>query len=219
VAKAFPGTGVTVIDSSADLPAASAALEGILMFQKDTNQLKICDGVNWVSVVDTDSPPGHVYINTLSLNGVSSASINNVFSSEFMSYMLVYSGYSSISGVVGNGFLQMRSGGSTAADNAYTQRIIYMQEGAVATAANTTTRFEWGMYHGANGFLANMTINNPFVATPTTCVSLSHAYTGSSATITAFGAFTHANWGQYDGFTFSATHAIYGSIRIYGLRN
>lgn len=48
MAKAFPNTGVTVIDSSADLPAASAALEGVLMFQKDTNELKICDGSSWI---------------------------------------------------------------------------------------------------------------------------------------------------------------------------
>jgi hypothetical protein len=57
VAKSFPNTGATVIDTSADLPAASAALEGVMMFQKDTNELKICDGSSWVSVIDTDNKP------------------------------------------------------------------------------------------------------------------------------------------------------------------
>lgn len=57
MAKSFPNTGATVIDSAADLPAASAALEGILMFQKDTNELKICDGSSWVSVINTDNTP------------------------------------------------------------------------------------------------------------------------------------------------------------------
>ena len=57
MAKAFPNTGVTIIDSSSDLPAASVGLEGVLMFQKDTNELKICDGSNWISVIDTDTPP------------------------------------------------------------------------------------------------------------------------------------------------------------------
>jgi hypothetical protein len=57
MAKSFPNTGATVIDSSADLPAASAALEGVMMFQKDTNQLLICDGSTWVGVTDTDNKP------------------------------------------------------------------------------------------------------------------------------------------------------------------
>ena len=58
MAKSFPNTGATVIDSAADLPTASAALEGILMFQKDTNELKICDGASWVSVSDTNNVGG-----------------------------------------------------------------------------------------------------------------------------------------------------------------
>lgn len=57
MAKSFPNTGATVIDTSADLPAASAALEGVMMFQKDTNELKICDGASWISMLDTDTPP------------------------------------------------------------------------------------------------------------------------------------------------------------------
>lgn len=61
MAKAFPNTGVTIIDSSSDLPAASAALEGVMMFQKDSNELKICDGSNWVSVIDTDNKPMDVW--------------------------------------------------------------------------------------------------------------------------------------------------------------
>lgn len=219
VAKAFAGLGATVVDNVSDLPSAAASLEGMLVFQKDTNQLKICDGANWISVIDTDAPPGMVYINTLPLNGVSSGSINNVFSSEFMTYQLIYSGYSSVSGAVANSYLQMRSGGTTSAVN-YTQRIIYMQDAAsVSSAVITTSRFECGMYHGANGFLSTMTLNNPFVVTPTVGVALSHAYTGSGTTITAYGAFTHADWNSYDGFTFSATNNIFGSIRIYGLRN
>ena len=57
MAKSFPNTGATVIDTVADLPAASAALEGVMMFQKDTNELKICDGSSWISMLDTDNAP------------------------------------------------------------------------------------------------------------------------------------------------------------------
>ena len=58
MAKAFPNTGATVIDTVADLPAASAALEGVMMFQKDTNELKICDGSSWIITNDLDNTNG-----------------------------------------------------------------------------------------------------------------------------------------------------------------
>ena len=63
MAKSFPNTGATVIDSVADLPAASAALEGVMMFQKDTNELKICDGTSWISMLDTDNKPLDAWTN------------------------------------------------------------------------------------------------------------------------------------------------------------
>ena len=91
MAKSFPNTGATVIDSAADLPAASAALEGILMFQKDTNELKICDGSSWVSVIDTDTPPACSLLFNTTYSSTTSITINNVFNSTYRSYKLVYS--------------------------------------------------------------------------------------------------------------------------------
>lgn len=48
MAKAFPNTGATVIDSVADLPAASAALEGVMVYQKDTDRILTCNGSSWI---------------------------------------------------------------------------------------------------------------------------------------------------------------------------
>ena len=58
MAKSFPNTGATVIDTVADLPAASSALKGVMMFQKDTNELKICDGTSWIITNDLDNTNG-----------------------------------------------------------------------------------------------------------------------------------------------------------------
>ncbi len=55
MAKSFPNTGATVIDAVGDLPASSS--EGMMVFQKDTNELKIYDGASWISMLDTDTPP------------------------------------------------------------------------------------------------------------------------------------------------------------------
>lgn len=80
MAKSFPNTGVTIIDTSADLPSASAALEGVMMFQKDTNELKICDGSNWIIATDTDYPITSQQV-LLGTQTLSSAGNNISFSS------------------------------------------------------------------------------------------------------------------------------------------
>lgn len=49
MAKGFPNTGVTVVDSAADLPTPSAELNGLAMYQKDTDQIKFCNGAAWVN--------------------------------------------------------------------------------------------------------------------------------------------------------------------------
>lgn len=46
--RSFSTTGTTIVDTSADIPTASAAYEGVMVFQKDTNELKICDGASWI---------------------------------------------------------------------------------------------------------------------------------------------------------------------------
>jgi len=55
MAKSFPNTGATVIDATADLPGSPS--EGMMVFQKDTNELKIYDGASWISMLDTDNNP------------------------------------------------------------------------------------------------------------------------------------------------------------------
>jgi hypothetical protein len=130
MAKAFPNTGVTIIDSSSDLPAASAALEGVLMFQKDSNELKICDGANWRSVIDTDRPPGIELIQPTSVDGgtnnngavtyssVSGVRLNGVFSSVHDNYRVIVDNTAGTAGA----YLQMRfstNGADYTASNYY----------------------------------------------------------------------------------------------------
>ena len=53
MAKAFSGLGATICDATADLP--SSPVEGLIVFQKDTNELKIYDGAAWIVVSRTDA--------------------------------------------------------------------------------------------------------------------------------------------------------------------
>lgn len=58
MARSFSTTGTTIVDTAADIPTASAAYEGVMVFQKDANQLKICDGASWIEVNNLNNAGG-----------------------------------------------------------------------------------------------------------------------------------------------------------------
>jgi len=60
--------------------------EGMLSYLADTNQLEVYDGAAWSQIGQT---PGLVKINTTSFSGVSSQSINDVFSATYNNYRIV----------------------------------------------------------------------------------------------------------------------------------
>jgi len=93
MAKSFPNTGATVIDATADLPGSPS--EGMIVFQKDTNELKIYDGASWVSMLDTDTPPALVYLSTSTFTNVASTTITNCFNTSYDNYKVFINCYGS----------------------------------------------------------------------------------------------------------------------------
>lgn len=93
MAKSFPNTGATVIDATADLPGSPS--EGMMVFQKDTNELKIYDGASWVSMLDTDTPPALVYLSTSTFTNVASTTITNCFNTSYDNYKVFITCYGS----------------------------------------------------------------------------------------------------------------------------
>lgn len=91
MAKSFPNTGATVIDATADLPGSPS--EGMMVFQKDTNELKIYDGASWVSMLDTDTPPALVYLSTSTFTNVASTTITNCFNTSYDNYKVFITCY------------------------------------------------------------------------------------------------------------------------------
>jgi hypothetical protein len=230
MAKAFPNTGVTIIDSSSDLPAASAALEGVLMFQKDSNELKICDGANWRSVIDTDRPPGIELIQPTSVDGgtnnngavtyssVSGVRLNGVFSSVHDNYRVIVDNTAGTAGA----YLQMR----------------FSTNGADYTASNYYLGGGYSGITGTQGFYggaATSLVSLQQVWGDRTKLSIdfykpfstgTHVWTGQG-----FGDNNSWQYGNYfsgselgftarDGFIFFPnTGTISGTIRVYGYRN
>ena len=150
MAKGFPNVGATVIDSSADLPTAGAALEGVMVFQKDTNELKICDGSSWVSVVDTDVPPAMQIMNPTSVAGTgvtnsggnitfssaTTVSVNGVFTSAFDNYKLIIN--MTGNSINGSLWLRMRSSGTDNSSANYTYAGLNSYSGSSITSAVTS---------------------------------------------------------------------------------
>lgn len=233
MAKGFPNTGVTVVDSSADLPVASAALEGVLMFQKDSNELKICDGSGWVSVVDTDTPNALVMVaptsvagsgvsvsnGVVSVSAATSASLNGVFSSAFDNYkVLIDTTNASVNG--SDLLMRFRSSGTDYSGADYYFGGNYGGvTGTVGTfSGNALTRFQLAAVHTSRTKVV-MDIFKPFT---TEAHVAFWAGFGDNLTwqysVSAGG--SELNFVARDGFTvYSSSGNFTGKIRVYGYRN
>ena len=222
MAKAFPNTGATVIDSVADLPAASADLEGVMVFQRDSNELKICDGSSWVSMLDTDTPPGMTLVGSNTFTSSTSISLDNVFTSAYTNYrMVIYVSAASATGAL-QLFVRLRTSGSDSSAG-YDHVRSYMSSGAAYGNIN---------YSNQNAFMVNTTGGGDntmtyawggFVIAPATTKQT--AFTGDwvttepTQTYAGQWACSHRTAGAYDGITlFPSSGNITGSIQIYGLK-
>ena len=215
MAKSFPNTGATVIDSVSDLPAASTALEGVMMFQKDTNELKICDGSSWISVVDTDTPNGMVLVKSQTLSAVNSALVQSCFSSLFLNYRIVLS-------ATGSGFfsigLQLASGATPVGGTTYNTTSMYI-DGTTGPSRSTTTstdRFVVGN-SSAGMCIYTIDITSPFETTKTGALSVG----SGSAQYLVLGSGEMTTASSYDGFNLLSNTAgtFTGTVRVYGYRN
>lgn len=240
MAKSFPNTGATVIDSSADLPTASATLEGILMFQKDTNELKICDGASWVSVVDTDATPGLVKLipssvsgtgvsvdsaGKITLSAATSATINGVFSTTYRNYHVVFSLNST--GTTSQVLtLKFTSAGSVVASNYYTSTRAFdsavgantFSDNAVSTSGIILGWLGEPTFNPLHGYL---NVSNPAVALHKSFYGMSSGLASSLRYLTAiYGGTFQTNATNIDGFNLSpSANGMTGEVTVYGYRN
>jgi len=229
MAKAFPGLGATVCDTISDLPASPT--EGMIAYQKDTNELKIYDGSRWVTMMDTDAPPGLVLVQPTSVSGAtntnglitfsssSAININGVFSSTFSAYKIyawIYTG----SGSISNGIFKLTSGGTANSASYYARMWYYSQGGGGFTTAvsNNAASVDWMFYGGNFGGSINIDIAQPYNGTQTQWMWNSNTWTNSDNAIFYGGGF-HNVTANYDGFQVTSVTPITGRIQIYGMRD
>lgn len=229
--RSFSTTGTTIVDTSADIPTASAAYEGVMVFQKDTNELKICDGASWISVADTDVPMGLQIMKPSSVSGgtisgnsttfssVAAVTINGVFTDQFENYRIV----TNISGA-GNVlmFMRLRYGGTELNTNNYGGTAVYGATASTSVTADlrnaAANYLGLGTPNGAGSL--TMDIFRPQVAAykwfSWSCVTEDGS--GGSRSWTG-GGFNYTGT-QCDGFSLYINSGTFsGTVRVYGYRN
>jgi len=184
--------------------------EGMVSYLTDTDKVEAYNGTNWVSVAPTTSQ-GLTLINTTSFSGVTSQSINNVFSATYDVYRLVFVLNESTDGTI---ILRLRVGGSdNSTASSYTSQFVQGASSSVTSGAETESY--WNLFAAnTSRSIATYDIAQPFVATPTALIGMG-ARTGR---ITS--RFSHHNQStSYDGFSIldvGGVTTLTGYLQVFG---
>jgi hypothetical protein len=203
-------------NSTARAAALTAPVEGMLTWLEDVNRYESYDGSAWTS------PFGLTLLNSTSFSGVTSQSVNNVFTSAYHNYRIMIN----ITNVATDGLLtmKMRAAGVDVSTGYYTSVMGILENG---TAANMT---------GAG--ISSWSINDidgsiPTNASTSTVIELFNPQrtNNTSGTLVANGqnqpgflrGFAGGLWlpnsTSFDGFTIAQAGNIAGTIRVYGYKN
>ena len=200
----------TFTNAAARTAAITAPSEGMLTYLEDVDRYDHWNSGAWVS------PFGLTKIASQTFSAVSSVSFNNVFSSSYKDYFIVFTGVASAAQDIQ---YRMRTAGSDLTTNIYTAGRLYITNlggptRAYSSAQNTSRIGEFQIYRS----MMCLNICDPFVTTTTT----------HNAQVTSFGNndYLGSAWGyvstaaSYDGISFiPAGGTITGTITVYGYRS
>ena len=158
----------------------------------------------------------------VTFTGVTSVSLNGVFSSTFDNYLVVID-YTAAVGANAATRFRLRAAGVDAATN-YSSALLQFGAGGATGYGDPlgTTYTEAGIVDATNAAdsAVQHTIYRPFLATRTVLVGSGYFRNSAGSPIgQCFGA-THTTASSYDGLTLStAGSSITGKIRVYGFKN
>ena len=158
------------------------------------------------------APPGLVLINTTSFSGVSSQSINNVFSATYRSYKIFFDSTNSTSTFIN---LRYRVAGADNSTGNYNFEALSAITTSVA-GAKTTNGTSTNVCGVGTSFRAEILVNNPNLSANTGSITLGFA---GDNDLRITGALFSATT-VFDGFTLLPNAGtITGSVSVYGLNN
>ena len=161
--------------------------------------------------------PGLVKLNTTTVSGLSSQSINSVFSSTYDPYKIIINitSTSTNAGI----FLRMRTGSDDTGSNYNHQRGKFggTTIEAVRTTSDTTSYISWD---NLSRLSSELLIQNPNIATDTFITTTAQLEAPSTGTVTAtFNTTRVTTSTQYTGFTvYIGSGNFTGTIYTYGIR-
>jgi hypothetical protein len=194
--------------------------EGMVSYLTDTDKVEAYNGTNWVQVGSSNQ--GLTLINTTSFSGVTSQSVNDVFSSTYQTYRMVVS----LTSIAADSdiTLRLRVSGTDATGNDW-------QQGFYGFDINGNANLSGRNFNISSFFLGSVDSGNNFHAytfafdidrpneTQFTTVqgnTLYYSTAGNFTALTTQG--RHSVATAYTGFTLvgSGTNAITGNVVTYG---
>jgi hypothetical protein len=160
------------------------------------------------------APSGLVLLNTTTFSGLASQSVNDVFSSTYDSYKVVFN----LTATGNTGLrIQMRAGGEDATGSNYARQYVLVTAGSFFAGRNTT-QTSYDLTDVNNKGTGEITIFNPNKAEPTSFSALS-GYNIAGNDLYWFSTVgNHQLSNAYTGFTiFPGTGTITGQLSVYGL--
>lgn len=195
-------------DATARGSAIPSPTEGMLTYNKDTDQLELYDGAAFGPV---GSDAGLIHIETQSGTSTSGINFNNVFSSDFENYKLIASVVQNSANSIR---FRLRNAGTDATGSNYKNHSINIDGGGGLSGVVTTGTSLVLTADAATIGAGSIDIGRPFVATYTSMLFL-----GGVNSFSRVGANFHELNQSYDGFSITSVGTFTGSISIYGYRN
>jgi len=197
-------------NAAARTAAITSPLEGMLTWLEDVNRYENWNGSAWVS------PFGTTLVGSSSFTSVTSVALDNVFTSAYDNYDI----YISASATSASGIsLNLRAAGVPLATTTYSQTFIRCESTSL-TGNDSTSATSWNPFTVRNSTspnFAKMTISNP--ATSGRAKSyVFHVQDRSSINVVDVGAGRNTTTTVFDGFSFSGSASMTGTVYVYGLR-
>ena len=205
---------MTFAGTAARGSAIATPVEGMYAHLNDTDSLEYYDGSAWVNRIPTATPAGLTLISTTTFSGVASQNIDDVFSSTYDSYKVVFN----LTATGNTGLrIQMRAGGSPETGSNYARQYVLVTAGSFFAGRNTT-QTSYDLTDVNNKGTGEITVFNPNKAEPTSFSALS-GYAVASNDLYWFSTVgNHQLSNAYTGFTiFPGTGTITGQLSVYGL--
>ena len=189
--------------------------EGMVSYLEDSDTVEVYDGSAWGGIAPV-SNQGLTLLNTTSFSGVASQSFNDVFSTTYNSYMLVFSNLTCVTGTTNNLMMRLRVSGTDNSSNNYENGRYFVGAFQATAAASTDSELEsrfllgqmtnliqqGGIVYVHNPFLTANTAQNSLWAS--SLLDINAGVTTVTTSYTGFTVFPAA------GGNFSGTVSIYG---------